>query len=619
MSTGYIIATISILVGGYYQLNAINEEFDSSAKSTLLYKQGYIDTQIHNFKNYIFAIDETSEFQTFTKNNTHNSSDEKEHITSLMMAITRADPNIMQFRFIADNGAETIRIDRNSIGDKPYVVDQYLLQNKAQRYYFQETKSIAQGQVWFSNLDLNIEHGEIVKPIVPTLRVAKPYFSNGTFKGILIVNIFMKNILQNVITSELFHVSLIDKDSYILTCNDKEDTKEWTRYLQKNKGLKYTLSKEGNSFFIDLLFEKKYKTLELSHIIRNTEGLKIVLEEKTEKLIEHTESIIEYMLVMIIIVFIISFPIVAILSRYPLQLHDELKKYKDDLENQMDILDKYVYMTTTDLGGNITDVSNAFTELSGYTKDELIGQNHRILRDPTTPPRFYQEMWSTITKGNSWTGEIKNLNKSGDIFCIKAHIAPMIEDGKIVGFTSIRENITDQKRIEEISIRDELTQAYNRRFFNQTFPKELKRSKRNSGVFCIAMFDIDYFKKYNDTYGHLKGDEVLQKVVKQVNAKLKREGDYLFRVGGEEFIVIYPNMENVEKAKAFALKLVRAVEDLQIEHSESLSSDFLTISLGALSIKPSCSINENEILKRIDKLLYEAKESGRNRSIFAEC
>ena len=181
---------------------------------------------------------------------------------------------------------------------------------------------------------------------------------------------------------------------------------------------------------------------------------------------------------------------------------------------------------------NITDVSEAFAELSGYTKNELIGNKHSMLKSSDTPPSLYKKLWGTISDGKKWVGIIKNIAKDGSTYWLRTYITPEIKDNDIVGFTANSQNITDQKNIEEMSIKDELTQAYNRRYFNQMFPKELKRARRNEDIYCIAMLDIDYFKNYNDTYGHLKGDEALQKVVSTVSKKLQSPGDYLFRVGG---------------------------------------------------------------------------------------
>jgi diguanylate cyclase (GGDEF)-like protein len=228
-------------------------------------------------------------------------------------------------------------------------------------------------------------------------------------------------------------------------------------------------------------------------------------------------------------------------------------------------------------------------------------------------------MWGTVLDGEKWTGIMKNIAKDGSTYWLKTHITPELKGKSIIGFTAISQNITDQKNMEEMSIKDELTQAYNRRYFNQIFPKELKRARRNEDIYCIAMLDIDYFKKYNDTYGHLKGDEALQKVVSTVSKKLQRPGDYLFRVGGEEFIIMYSDIKSHNEAKEFSLALVKAVEDINIEHKSSESSNVLTISLGLLTITPPCFMDEKAILQRIDELLYKAKDGGRNQMMSEEC
>lgn len=619
---GFIISFISIFTSGYYQIDAIHKESGSSAKSTLEHKQNFLFRQTNNFKNYLTAVDTTPEFKSLIQLNSNDKSHEKKHITKIMLAVSHSNQNIMQFRFIDKSGFEIIRIEKDSIESLPYIIDEKHLQNKAERYYFKEAKKTKEDNLWFSNLDLNIEHEKIVKPIVPTLRVAKPCYSNGEFKGILIINIFMEKILEEIMESDLFNIAIIDKDHYLLVNNLKDYEKgknEWTRYLEESKNIKYTITQEKYDFPLSLLFEKRYFELSLSNIIQNGEGLKIVIEEKTQKLIEQIQDIKNYIIVMSLIIFLISFPIAMILSRYPIRLHDEQKKIKDDLEKQLDIIDKYVYMVDTDIKGTIVGTSTAYAKFTGYTKDELIGKDFTLFRDPSVPASFYKKLWVTILNGKKWTGEIANINKNGEKFFLRSHITPKIKNKKIIGFTSIKENITYQKLLEEMSIKDELTQTYNRRFFNQMFSKELNRAKRENSMFCVAMLDIDYFKKYNDTYGHIKGDEVLQKVVLAISDKLKRPSDYLFRVGGEEFIVTYSGVQSEEEAVAFASILVDAVPNLKIEHKESECSKFVTISLGLLSISPTCTMDEDAILQRIDNLLYQAKDAGRNQLVSEQC
>ena len=259
ISIGFVISFISMIVSTYYQVNSIHEEFDRSAKSTLSYKKDYLYEQTNNFKNYISAIDRTPEFNNFIQSNPKEFSHIKEHITGVMLAISHSHPNIMQFRFIGAKGCEAIRIDRDSIGSTPYTVSEKLLQNKKDRYYFKETKDMLRGAIWFSNIDLNIEHGEIVKPIVPTLRVAKAYYVNNEFRGILIINIFMEKILKEVMKSELFNVAMIDKDKHILTNNlrsYKKNERKWTKYLRSAKDTRYStfIDEEEKSSLLNILF-----------------------------------------------------------------------------------------------------------------------------------------------------------------------------------------------------------------------------------------------------------------------------------------------------------------------------------------------------------------------------
>lgn len=622
VAVSFVVLATSLLVTAYYQLNGIHKEFNSSAKKILSYKQNFLFTQTSIFKNYLSAVDNTLEFESFLQSDKKEINHQKEHIQSIMLAIAHSNQNIMQFRFLDKSGQETIRIDRKTMGSTPYKVVDANLQNKAQRYYFSEIKNIDEGNVWFSKIDLNMEHDKIVKPITPTLRVAKPYYLKGEFKGILIINIFMEKILDEIIASELFNIALIDKDSYILTSNLKgyaEDNKEWTRYLKKEKNTKYIFNNKDNNFFIDLIFKKNHSALDLSQILKNNEGLKIVIEEKTEKLIGYIDAMIEYMIFMGLFVFAISFPIAILLSKNPIKLHAELKESRDELAKDLDIIDKYVYMSTTDIDGNITDASTAFLRLTGYTKEELIGVNHRILKAPNTSSSLYKAMWKNLLSGKEWRGVLQNIAKDGKKYWVNNYIVPIIKDKKISGFSAIQEDITAQKIMEEISIKDELTKAYNRRFFNQTFTKELKRAKRKDDIFCIAMFDIDYFKKYNDTYGHIKGDEALITVASTLSSKLQRSGDYLFRVGGEEFIIIYSDAKSFEEAKEFASEIVKEIQNIGIEHKASECNDVLTISLGLLAISSACEMDEEKIMLSIDELLYKAKDSGRNQFVAQMC
>lgn len=275
------------------------------------------------------------------------------------------------------------------------------------------------------------------------------------------------------------------------------------------------------------------------------------------------------------------------------------------------LLDKNIITSTANTKGKIISVSEAFCEISGYEKEELLGKNHNILKHPDMPDSLYKELWETISNGKIWKGEIKNLKKNGDYYWVKAVIEPSFsKEGKIIGYSAIRYDITDKKLIEIISITDGLTNIYNRRYFDEIFPKIINNAKRKNQLVSFLFMDIDHFKLYNDNYGHQMGDEVLIKFAKCLKESLNRSSDFAFRLGGEEFAIVY-QADTKEKAIEFANSIKSNIEDLKIKHEFNSASPYITASMG-LICKNANDIDD-KIYKQADDLLYEAKRSGRNQ------
>lgn len=288
------------------------------------------------------------------------------------------------------------------------------------------------------------------------------------------------------------------------------------------------------------------------------------------------------------------------------------QKHIEDIESFNELLNKNIITSTTNLSGKILSVSDAFCKISGYERSELIGKNHNIVRHPDMPSSIYKDMWDTITAGLVWQGEVKNLKKNGQSYWVKSVIEPKIsKDGNIIGYSSIRYDITDKKKLEIISITDGLTNIYNRRYFNDIFPKLLNNAKRKNELVCFLFMDIDHFKQYNDNYGHQKGDDVLISFAKCLKNSLHRFTDFAFRLGGEEFAVVY-QVDDKAKALVFANIIKRNIENLKIEHKFNSASQYITASMG-LICKNANEIDGDEIYKEADELLYEAKNNGRNQ------
>lgn len=287
------------------------------------------------------------------------------------------------------------------------------------------------------------------------------------------------------------------------------------------------------------------------------------------------------------------------------------------LLQSMDMINEYVCISKSDLEGNITAVSDAFLELSEYGINELIGKNHRIFKHPDTDEAVYKNMWETITSAQTWEGEMRNLSKNGKTFWTQTTIMPELDfDGKITGYVAIRKDITDKKIVEELAIKDELTGLYNRRYYREFMQKELQRLKRQNGNLVFMMLDVDHFKLYNDTYGHQKGDTILKQVADVLKYTVKRGGDFVFRMGGEEFAILLPDTKQ-QDGYHIAQKIRQKIEALKIEHKASQNASHLTISIG-LAFREAGSdtaIDEATLYKIADDALYQAKNAGRNRIV----
>lgn len=284
---------------------------------------------------------------------------------------------------------------------------------------------------------------------------------------------------------------------------------------------------------------------------------------------------------------------------------EKSQQYAKTIENQMVLIDKNIIISRTDLEGNITEVSEAFCKVSGYKKEHLLGKNHRIVRHPEMKPSFFVKLWETITHGDTWHGEVKNRSKNGSYYWLETIIYPMIDDfGNQVGYTAISHNISNKKRVEELSITDQLTKLHNRMYMENSFKSEIKRSKRYGYPFSVIMIDIDHFKEVNDTYGHDIGDRVLIEVGRVLFENI-RETDILGRWGGEEFLIICPHSSDAD-ALILAEKIRYMIES---QPFQSVGNKTCSLGVAVFDLKED---DYKEVMKRSDEALYRAKNSGRN-------
>ena len=171
--------------------------------------------------------------------------------------------------------------------------------------------------------------------------------------------------------------------------------------------------------------------------------------------------------------------------------------------------------------------------------------------------------------------------------------------------------------LEKLSMYDGLTNIRNRRYFDETFEKTFNEIKRDKKSLAVLMIDIDFFKPYNDNYGHGQGDETLRKVAKALEKTIKRASDFVARYGGEEFVILLKDI-NKDGVEAVANNLLNAVRELKITHEFSKIENYVTVSIGASFYNSSSDITKLELLLKADETLYNVKNSGRNNFAILE-
>lgn len=282
-----------------------------------------------------------------------------------------------------------------------------------------------------------------------------------------------------------------------------------------------------------------------------------------------------------------------------------LFKKQDELNQYSRMIEEHVIVSRTDEYGRINYVSDSFCEVSEFSRGELMGKPHNIVRHPDMPAELFKDMWETIQAGRIWEGKIKNLTKHQGYFIANTTVMPVFAaSGVIEGYVSIRHDITDKINANI----DTLTKAYNRRKFDQDFGRLYLRALSEGRQLSLIVIDVDDFKMINDTYGHLKGDEVLVAIAEAIRKRI-RANDVFARWGGEEFVILMAGAAlNVAVSKAEAIR--EAINRLEFKEIGPV-----TCSFGVAQLQKRES--REDFIKRTDDFLYKAKREGKDCVVFS--
>jgi diguanylate cyclase (GGDEF)-like protein/PAS domain S-box-containing protein len=268
-------------------------------------------------------------------------------------------------------------------------------------------------------------------------------------------------------------------------------------------------------------------------------------------------------------------------------------------------------------GDNLIVAANgAFCRLSGYTADELIGRNPRMLAAGRASPEFYSAMWAALKTRDFWEGEIWNKRKDGTIYPRWLKIAVLRNaDGSVqnhvANFTDISASKEVAERLAYMAYHDPLTNLPNRLAFESQLAQSLRFCERENYQLALMLIDLDNFKNINDTLGHQVGDELLQKVALRLR-ECVRSSDLVARIGGDEFVVVLPEIESPLTAARVASKIQSQLAD-NYQIGEHVL--YATPSIG-ISLFPIDGSDPGDLLRNADTAMYHAKSAGRNNHQF---
>ncbi|MFN2287299.1 MAG: EAL domain-containing protein [Chromatocurvus sp.] len=268
----------------------------------------------------------------------------------------------------------------------------------------------------------------------------------------------------------------------------------------------------------------------------------------------------------------------------------------------------------TDPEGTIIQVNAAMCSMSGYSRDELIGENPRLLRSGLHPEGFYRQLWGRLTESGHWRGEVWHRKKDGELFATNLTISRVRDNGgNLLHYVALATDITDrmqhQAQLERTAHYDAVTQLPNRVLLAREMKQAMAHASRHESRIAIAYLDLDGFKGINDQHGHGVGDQLLATIALNMKASLRAE-DTLARLGGDEFVAVFTGVDN-DQALNTALKRLLQAAAAPI-HVDGYALQ-VSASLGVTLYPQSEFQDADQLLRQADQAMYQAKLSGKDR------
>ncbi|MEF3698318.1 sensor domain-containing diguanylate cyclase [Desulfolutivibrio sp.] len=554
-----------------------------------------------------------------------------ERIVDLLWSFAEIKSGYVQVRFLDSRGRESVRVDNTPEGARLAPDGQF--QDKSQTAYFQKGTLLPFGSVSVSRFDLNVERGEIEIPLLPVLRFSSPVLgADGSFAGIVVLNLngeVIRERLRQAASAALGRPLLVNADGYWLVGPTPEE--EWGFQLRERSELtvqsawpgtwERIRSQERGQFLLDgalytfdVVQADSTIGITSSSVMIPEEGWKIVARVPKERLAPPLNTVFIVMTVGLA-VFLGGLSWLWASGRakrdmIQAELADSESQFRAMSEASQDAL------VMTDDQGRVAFWNRAAERMFGVSRQDMEG---RPLHDVVAPADELDKARVGL-RDFKQTGDGAVINEIGEYvarrgdgspFPVELSVAAFRRDDRWWAVGSARD-ISERKRAEEalreLATTDGLTGLLNRRRFVEMGEAEIERTKRTGRPLSLIMFDVDHFKKVNDTFGHGVGDMVLVALARTATDAL-RAVDILGRLGGEEFAAILPET-GLGEAADVAERLRRAVADMGLApNAEPLP---VRISLGVVQGQ-GAGETLDDLLRRADTALYKAKSAGRDR------
>lgn len=531
--------------------------------------------------------------------------DKKKFLEDNWKSIASKQKWFTQIRFLDLNGMEQVRVNYDVKNDLASTAAE--LQDKSQRDYFKLSQNIESDEILTTKIGLEVEHGKLVQPYIPTLRLSTPVSSGSGRIGFLITNLDLWYIADRLSysTDKNLNLEILDESGFFLSSDDKDKLfgsvlsqrsqfnlpyqhpNIWQLMQKKKSGYTY----EDNNLFV-------FNRVEL----RGEETLYLLVKIEPHRIqhyalpqIKSLEKQVSFVLGLVLLFSIPS----LFFSLYSRRRSMESKLAQAALSGMSAVM-------ITDLSYRVLMVNQEFENITGYSSGSIEGRGilRLLFRNKASDEAF--SIWSSLAKDRRWEGEIECLTQMGSPFIGLIRIHGVLDHSDKVSYYIVSiVDITERKELEDkfrnLSERDALTQLWNRRKFDETIDHHtaLLPPGSESSQTCLALIDIDHFKLINDNSGHDEGDRVI-KVVASLLAENVRDSDFVARVGGEEFAIIMPCI-GLDNAELLLNRLRRLIEG-------SMEAP-VTISIGYSNF----TLDSSETYKKSDIALYESKALGRNR------